>query len=138
RCRLEGWCCRRRGRCRRRRRRRRRRWCTDRLSIVESILLGTTTNRYAPVHPCVKVLVGRGTGIVIVTRIGRLDPGVRLRRQRANYIRERLVRQPTHAIVGGTARPHPLTGNGAGNPSGAGDPPGRITNGQTNVPSSAR
>ena len=67
-----------------------------------------------------RMLVRRGTGIVIITCIGRLNTRVRLCWQRANHIRERLVRQPTRAIVGGPARPHPVTGNGGTTASAAG------------------
>jgi hypothetical protein len=65
------WCC---GRCRCRRR------CTYRLSIVKGILLGTAANSYASVYPCMEMLVRRGAGIVIVARISRLYPGIRLKR----------------------------------------------------------
>src|SRR5437870_5917694 len=32
--------------------------------------------------------------------------------QRANHIREHIVRQPSHTVVGGLACPHPVTRNG--------------------------
>ena len=67
-----------------------------------------------------QVLVRGRTGIVIIACIGRLNTRVGLRRQRANQIRERLVRQPTHAVVGGPARPHSVTGNGGITTSAAG------------------
>src|SRR6266496_3349588 len=104
--------CSRRGYSRRGRRSRRRRWRTHRLSVVEGILLGAAANTYSTVYPCMQMLVRRGTGIVIIARIGGLNTRVRLRRQRANHIRERLIRQPTRAVVGGPARPHPVTRNG--------------------------
>jgi hypothetical protein len=77
------------GRCRRSgsgRRCRCRRWRTYGLPIVEGVLLGNAANGYPPVHPCMQVLVGRGAGIVVVARIGRLNAGVRLCGQRANHV----------------------------------------------------
>ena len=107
------WCRSRRGRrcgcrsrCRRRGRRRRRR--THRLPIMEGILLRTAADSHAPVHPCVQV-IGRGAGIIIVARISRLDPRVRLQRQWSDYVREGIVRQPGPSVIGGSARPHPVT-----------------------------
>src|SRR5262245_18145936 len=87
---------------------------------MKGILLGTAANAHTPIHPCMQVLVRRRTGIIIVARIGRLDTRVGLRRQRANRIRERLVRQPTCAVVGGSARPHPVTWNAGITTSAAG------------------
>src|SRR5262249_2470788 len=49
-------------------------WRGYRLAIMECVLLRTAADGYAPIHPCMEVLVRRGTGIVIVPRIGRLDP----------------------------------------------------------------
>ena len=46
--------------------------------------------------------------VVVVTRIGRHDARVRLGRERGDYVRQRLVRQPAQAIVIGLARPHPV------------------------------
>jgi len=56
-----------------------------------------------------QVLVGRGAGIVIVACIGRLDPRVWLQRQWSDYVREGIVRQPGRSVIGGSARPHPVT-----------------------------
>src|SRR6516162_8643154 len=50
--------------------------------------------------------------VVVVARIRGLYPGVRLRRKRSDYVRQRIVRQPAHATVVGLARPHPVTGSG--------------------------
>ena len=49
--------------------------------------------------------------VVVVARIGRLDTVVWLRRQRGDYVREHIVRQPCHTVVVGLARPHPVTGD---------------------------
>src|SRR5882724_6345125 len=54
RCGCRSWCggwtrCRRWGRCRR--------GCTYCLSIVEGVLLGTAADGYAPIYPCMQVLV---------------------------------------------------------------------------------
>ena len=64
----------------------RRRWRTCRLPIVEGILLGCAEDTHTPVHPCMKVLVWRGAGIVIVARIGRLDTRVGLQGQGRDYV----------------------------------------------------
>src|SRR6266571_9311017 len=47
--------------------------------------------------------------VVIVAHIAVYDPWVELRRQGGDYIREHIVRQPTHPVVVGLARPHPVT-----------------------------
>lgn len=57
------------------------------------------------------MLGGNGGAVVIVARIRRLDARIRLRRQRRDYIRERIIRQPTHAVIVRLARPHPVTWN---------------------------
>ncbi|PYK37736.1 MAG: hypothetical protein DME60_12100 [Verrucomicrobia bacterium] len=49
--------------------------------------------------------------VIVVARIGRLNARIGLRRQRTHYVRQCIVRQPTHAIVVGLARPHPVTRN---------------------------
>jgi hypothetical protein len=49
--------------------------------------------------------------VVVVARVGCLDVPVRLTRERANYVGERIVRQPTHAVVIGLAREHPVARN---------------------------
>src|SRR5947209_16247179 len=51
------------------------------------------------------------SAVIVVARIGPLDVEVGLRRQRTNYVRQRIVSQPCHAVVVGLARPHPVTGN---------------------------
>lgn len=56
-----------------------------------------------------KMLVDRGSGIVIVPRIHRLYARIRLKRQRRDYVREGVVRQPGRAVIGGSARPHTVT-----------------------------
>ena len=58
------------------------------------------------------MLGGYRGAIIVVARIGRLDAVIRLRRQRADNVRECIVRQPRRAVIGGFARPHPVTGNG--------------------------
>ena len=42
----------------------------------------------------------------------RYDARVGLQRQGADYVRERFVGQPGHAVVVGLARPHPVTRSG--------------------------
>ena len=56
-----------------------------------------------------KMLIYRGSGIVIVPRIHRLYARIRLKRQRRNYVREAVVIQPGRTVIGGSARPHPVT-----------------------------
>lgn len=92
-------------RCRRWRRSRRRRGRTRHgwLSIEESILLGTPADGHAPIHPCMEMLVEHRGAVVVVPCVGGDNAGVELVRKRTNYVREWLVRQPTHAIVGGLA-----------------------------------
>src|SRR6202043_953649 len=52
------------------------------------------------------MLGGDRSAIVVVARIGALDVPVRLLWQRADYVRQRIVRQPCRAIVIGLARKH--------------------------------
>src|SRR4029077_9243253 len=52
------------------------------------------------------MLSGDRSAIIVVARISALDVPVRLRWQRADYVRERIVRQPRRAIVVGLARKH--------------------------------
>src|SRR5436190_1952508 len=49
--------------------------------------------------------------VVVIARVARYNRWVRLPRQRTHYVRKRIVRQPTHTIVVGLARPHPVTGD---------------------------
>ena len=48
-------------------------------------------------------------GVVVVVHIRRYDARVGLRRKRADYIREGIVRQPRDTVVVGPARIHPVT-----------------------------
>ena len=82
---------------------------TCRLPIMEGILLGTAADGHAPVHPCMKVLVGRGGGIVIVACVSRLYPGIGLKWKGSDYVRKRIVSQPGRTVIGRPARPHPVT-----------------------------
>src|ERR1700730_7981750 len=58
------------------------------------------------------MLGGDRSAVVVVACIGGLDVPVRLRWQRTDYVRERIVRQPRRAVVVGLARPHPVTRHG--------------------------
>jgi hypothetical protein len=58
------------------------------------------------------VIGGYRGAVVVVARIGRLDAVIRLCRERGDNVRECIVRQPRRAVIGGFARPHPVTGNG--------------------------
>src|SRR5262249_55473513 len=103
-----GRCCRCRGRCS---------WCRrcHQLSVGEGILLGGAGDRNAPVHPGVQVLDEQRGAVIVVAHIGRLDAWVALQRQRASYIRERIVSQPRKTVVIGLARMHLVAGGtGAG------------------------
>src|SRR5437870_1862842 len=51
------------------------------------------------------------SAVIVVARIGPLDVEVGLRRQRTDYVRQRIISQPCQAVVVGLARPHPVTGN---------------------------
>src|SRR6266403_4735405 len=55
------------------------------------------------------MLRGDRRAVVIVACIRGLDPWIRLFRQRGDYVRKRVIRQPTRAIIVGFARPHPVT-----------------------------
>src|SRR6266480_1043082 len=55
------------------------------------------------------MLGGDRRAVVIVACIRGLDPWIRLFRQRGDYVRKRVIRQPTRAIIVGFARPHPVT-----------------------------
>ena len=57
------------------------------------------------------MLGGYRRPIVIVASVRRLDARIRLPRQRRDYIGERIIRQPTHAVIVGLARPHPVAWN---------------------------
>src|SRR4029077_5353542 len=50
------------------------------------------------------MLSGDRSAIVVVARIGALDVPDRLRWQRADYVRERIVRQPRRPVVVGVSR----------------------------------
>src|SRR6188472_4123709 len=50
-------------------------------------------------------------GIVEAANV-RDDARLGLSRQRADHIREHIVRQPSYTVVSGLARPHPVTRNG--------------------------
>src|ERR1700745_3597193 len=49
--------------------------------------------------------------VVVVACVGGLDSIVRLRRKRAGYVRKRVIRQPTCAVIVGLPRKHPVTRN---------------------------
>src|SRR5438270_768644 len=55
------------------------------------------------------MLGGYRRAVVVVACVGRLDPRVRLFRQRGDHVRKHVVRQPASAVVVGLARPHPVT-----------------------------
>src|SRR2546423_5658184 len=55
------------------------------------------------------MLGGYRRAVVVVACVGRLDPRVRLFRQRGDHVRKHVVRQPRRAVVVGFARPHPVT-----------------------------
>ena len=58
-------------------------------------------------------MLGQQRGaVVVVSRVSRLDPRVRLRWQRSDDVREHVIWQPARAVVVGLARPHPVTRNG--------------------------
>src|SRR5438874_1375998 len=55
------------------------------------------------------MLGGYRRAVVVVACVGRLDPRVRLFRQRGDHVRKHVVRQPASAVIVGLARPHPVT-----------------------------
>src|SRR6266480_2613637 len=58
-------------------------------------------------------MLGQQRGaVVVVAHVAPHDVRVVLCRQRTDYIRQRVVRQPTQAVVVRLARPHPVTGTG--------------------------
>ena len=57
-------------------------------------------------------MLGEDRGaVVVIALIVRLDVPVGLRRERADYVRERIISQPGHAVVVGLARPHSVARN---------------------------
>src|SRR4029077_14458784 len=58
------------------------------------------------------MLAGDRRAIVVVASIVGLDPRVRLFRQRADYVRQCIIRQPRRAVVVGFARKHLLARRG--------------------------
>jgi hypothetical protein len=59
-----------------------------------------------------QVLIENGGAIVVVAHVVRDDSRLRMLRQRADHVREHIIRQPRHAVVVGLARPHPVARNG--------------------------
>src|ERR1051326_7982243 len=100
-----------RGRWRRRsssrRRGRRGSWrCGSQLSIREGILLRSTIDDHAPVGPGSHVLAKYRRRVVVVAHINRYDAWIGLQRQRADYVRQRIVSQPGYTVVDGFTRMH--------------------------------
>ena len=57
-------------------------------------------------------MLGQQRGaVIVIAGIRRLDAGIGLRWQRADYIGELHISQPCHPVIGGLARPHPVTGH---------------------------
>src|SRR5258707_14959532 len=56
-----------------------------------------------------EMLVEHRGGVVVVACVGAVNAEVDLVRKRTNYVRERLIRQPTHAVVRGLASPLSIT-----------------------------
>ena len=72
---------------------------TNQFSVGEGILLGLAANGHTPVRPRGDMLDGdRGT-IVVIASVAEHDARVRLPWQWADYVRERIVRQPAQAVV---------------------------------------
>src|SRR5919109_2940448 len=58
-------------------------------------------------------MLGQQRGaVVVVANVAPHDKRITLGWQRTDYVRERIVRQPGHAVVVGLARPHPVTRRG--------------------------
>src|SRR6266487_2206703 len=80
------------------------------LSIGKGILLGLAADRVAPVHPCGDVFGEERGAVVVIPRIHWLDARIRLQRQGASYIRERIVRRPGYTVVVRFTRVHLVAG----------------------------
>src|SRR5438105_5340629 len=85
---------------------------TYQLAVGEGILLRSAADGHAPVGPRSDALGEDRSAIVVIAYVAPYDERIALRWQRTDYVRERIVRQPAQAVVGGLARPHPVTRRG--------------------------
>ena len=85
---------------------------THQLSVGKSVLLRGAVDDHAPVRPCSQVLGQYRRAVVVVAYVSSDNARIGLQRQRAGYVRERIVRQPGNTVVVGLTRMH-LVARGA-------------------------